>query len=337
MKKYHHLQKIFQQILTILGLSVSISMGHAQGIEGTWRFEKAVEYDQDLRGTEPMSAPPYIYATSSELYISSRCIDGIEKSPYFPGGPFQALLKSGESTAEIGKFLQNEFSFNLPLVSSFYEKENYATDDCNEIADTLIVSEDKAIGISAGSSFFQFSRVKSDPKAYGSQAPLLKGLNLSQLPFDGQAFISLCAFNLSQEGRLTGAEKCSPMFFPAVATANANQPLADLVGKHLYTKGGATPSDVNYDNPVSRGLHPVFLVFPPMKDVVLVRVEDFETSADERDVISGVYLSIKDGKVVDQLNSGCNLDINYVCSDLSNLDNTEKYQLLDTGKFIKVK
>jgi hypothetical protein len=71
-----------------------------------------------------------------------------------------------------------------------------------------------------------------------------------------------------------------------------------------------------------------------MKDVLLVRVDDFEPGSNEnRDTMSGAYLAIKDGKVTDQLNHGCDINSEYFCVGS---DGNKQYQLLDSGKFKKL-
>lgn len=55
----------------------------------------------------------------------------------------------------------------------------------------------------------------------------------------------------------------------------------------------------------------------------------FEPQNGEREVMSGVFLSIKDGKVVDQINTTCIMNENYICM----AGETKQYQLQPTGKF----
>jgi hypothetical protein len=110
--------------------------------------------------------------------------------------------------------------------------------------------------------------------------------------------------------------------------------LTQLVGTHNYQKGGQ-PEAQDYNNPLANGLHPYFLVLPPLKDVILVRVEDYEQGDTAgRDGLTGAWLAIKGGVVTDQLNEGCNMNADYSCVDSSG---KKMYQLLETGKFKKIK
>jgi len=69
-----------------------------------------------------------------------------------------------------------------------------------------------------------------------------------------------------------------------------------------------------------------------MKQVILLRVDDFEVVRnEERDVMSGVYLSVVGGKVIDQI-SDCQFDHGYVCA----LDGRAVAMLRENGKFKKL-
>jgi hypothetical protein len=126
--------------------------------------------------------------------------------------------------------------------------------------------------------------------------------------------------------------KCAPSFFPHVASRDSQDYLSKIIGSHNYFKSGARNGTDDYANPVSKGLHPVFLVFPPLDDVLLVRVDDMDRTQ-MRDAISSVYLAIRNNMVTDQLNVGCDWDANYVCSTS---EHQPKYQLMKNGKFKKL-
>ena len=90
-----------------------------------------------------------------------------------------------------------------------------------------------------------------------------------------------------------------------------------------YTEG--------FSPPFKQKVAATFLVLPPMKQVVLVRVDDFDIRNEERDVMSCVYLSNVDGKVVDQI-EGCQFDRDYVCR----VEAAEVARLTDNGRFERV-
>jgi hypothetical protein len=63
--------------------------------------------------------------------------------------------------------------------------------------------------------------------------------------------------------------------------------------------------------------------------VILVRVDDLaRVRNEERDVMSPAYLSIVDGKIVDQI-SGCSFNRDYVCTD----GDRPVFKLTESGKF----
>jgi hypothetical protein len=157
---------------------------------------------------------------------------------------------------------------------------------------------------------------------------------LTQLPFNSDSYYALCARHILRvKGVPQTTDKCAPVYFPYVARKNDRDELARLVGSHDYFTGRSEYSP-EYANPFKNGLHPTFLVFPPFRSVQLVRVDDIERIInEERDGFPGAFLAIKDGKVTDQWNYGCNLTPDYVCKDD---DGRPQFQLLETGKFKKV-
>ncbi|MFB9245846.1 hypothetical protein IV454_27855 [Massilia antarctica] len=157
---------------------------------------------------------------------------------------------------------------------------------------------------------------------------------ISRLPFDGGKFFEVCLDRIKFVKKVPQAtDKCGPAYYPYVAKKTDPDALVQLIGTHKYIKVGPKFYDA-YDNPFANGLHPLFLVFPPLKDVVLVRVDDFDQmDNEERDRFGGAYLAIKNGKVIDQLTDGCIMNAEYACYDL---DGTKRYQLLETGKFKKM-
>lgn len=308
----------------------------AQSIDGTWVFDQSVNYEEpNAKATQPSAKTLQIL--DGKLSLTPRCMVSLTPTKYYPGGPFQSLLKSGESEQAIQSFLINQFTFKLQDVKSFYQADP-KMNDCNDLASTFLVSNDKLIAIHAGFRFHSYTRNKNStvtesPTSTNNQASAtdaLFGLKPSQLPFNVANYMGLCAAKMQAiKGIPQPTSKCAPLYFPYVASRQSRDALSKLVGSHFYQKGGAENESEDYNNPVANNLHPVFLVFPPKGDVVLVRVDDME-KAEERDPIRGVYISVKGGKVIDQLNEACSFDTSYVCSSG---DRKPKFQLLDTGKF----
>lgn len=151
----------------------------------------------------------------------------------------------------------------------------------------------------------------------------------SRLPLDYNRYYVECVPKIvGSKGKPRTTDKCAPDFHPYVADPKSGDALMNLVGNHDYEKGDQEYAG-GFSPPFRQKTAPTFLVFPPMKQVVLVRVDEFERVRDEeRDVMSGVYLSIAGGKVVDQI-SGCHFNRDYVCLD----EGRVVARLLDSGKF----
>ena len=101
-----------------------------------------------------------------------------------------------------------------------------------------------------------------------------------------------------------------------------------LIGNHDYAKRGQQYTE-GFSPPFAQKIPARFLVFPPFKQVILVRVDDLaRVRNEERDVMSPAYLSIVDGKIVDQI-SGCSFNRDYVCTD----GDRPVFKLTESGKF----
>lgn len=315
--------------LSIFVFAISSIHAYADEFSGTWKFEKVAEYfDENKKIQSPEQTTVQIL--DGRLVVSSRCLVTLEKDKFLYSAVFQGFLKQGIDKAKLDQYLQKKFSFDLFKVKTFYET-NPRMSDCSKPFENLIVSDNRLITAYANSFFYSFTR--SDGEASKAILPnvMLYGHKLSHLPFSTQNFEFLCRPLMTKvKGVPQPTEKCAPIYFPYVATKKNLDPLTKLIGMHNYKRGGASHAE-DYDNPLANNLHPTYLIFPPLKDVLLVRVEDYEPGPNEnRDPMAGVYLAIKDGKVTGQLNEGCDFNEKYFCVDA---DGKQKYQLLENGKF----
>jgi hypothetical protein len=265
---------------------------------------------------------------------------------YYPGGPFQALLKQGETESAISSFLAKQFGLALSTSLSCFAVEN--SPPCNRLGRDILISGDSLIAVRGGAIFFGYTRGKvgvagvapSASAAIHSSAntlpkpspELLESLPMTALPFQLKSYIAQCLANFPMlQGVPRASSSCGATFKPTVAASRRKESLVQLVGRHPYQKGGARNESGDYNDPFSNGLHPVFLVFPPMRDVIVIRVDDIER-AQERDPIRGAYLVVKDGAVTDQLNNACDLDARYRCINSST---GQSFQLTEAGRFEK--
>jgi hypothetical protein len=161
---------------------------------------------------------------------------------------------------------------------------------------------------------------------------LLSNYRLTQLPLNNDRYLSWCRPKLQgPNGHLRTTDRCAPDFYPYVAEPTRHDSLMDIIGNDDYAMHGQQYTE-GFSPPFKQKVAATFLVLPPLKQVVLVRVDDFDiVRNEERDVMSGVYLSIVAGKVVDQI-EGCQFDRDYVCR----VEGAAVARLTDNGKFERV-
>jgi len=302
-------------------------------IDGTWTFEKAVEYHGMLKNVDPPSEYRTIQIANSELALPPRCYVSLKKMKDRLDVPFQTMFKSADlNTNQIGEYLDKEFGFKLTEISY---RTNRHMSDCNKLGQDILVSKDRIIVMDAGTIFLSYKRSDGGTSAASKSNVPLYGHKLSQLPYNQENFMGLCAdyYPKGKNGPLS-TTKCAPVYYPYAVYAKDKDPLSVLIGTHKYLAGGIQSDAVDYDDPLSNGLHPVFMLLPPLGDVLLVRVEDME-GGDKREGIGGVFLSIKNGRVVDQLNASCNWDERYYCGYEG--ERQLRYRLLQSGKFKELK
>jgi hypothetical protein len=321
---------------TLLFCSLLLSLffsnpANSGNISGTWKFEKAKEYF----ATEKEVSPPKhstIQIVNGSLGLPPRCYEKLKKENYYYSDPFQFLLKADVDEKTFARYLEKNFTFDLPK-TKFYYPISCDKSIIGDKFDSIFFSEKKLIVSYAGSLFYSFSRSEGGTSTISSDAELY-GHKLSHLPFNIEIYGTLCMPIIPRiKGVPQSTQKCAPVHYPYVATKNSKNPLAQLIGMHNYEKGGAEVA-FEYAPPFASNLHPTYVVLPPLKDVLLVRVDDLEPGNNEnRDTMYGAYLAVKNGKITDQLNVNCSITTNHLCVD----ENGKKqYQLLETGKFKKL-
>lgn len=158
----------------------------------------------------------------------------------------------------------------------------------------------------------------------------LYGRKLSHLPFNLKSFYDFC---INAEHKLD-VGKCTPVYAPYWAKSTDPDPLAKAIGTHDYNKYLGTYAGHGYENPFAHDLKPFFVILPPLNDVLIAHVSDLEQGEKfGRDGIHPVYITIKNLKVVDQIDAECNISKDYFCI---NDEGKKQYQLLPSGKFKKL-
>jgi uncharacterized protein YdeI (BOF family) len=322
--------KFFKYIALFLSFII-MSGARADGANGTWKYEKSSEYFGLVKDVKP---PKYttIEVTDTKVALQGTCIAKLKSEDFFFSDTFQSLVKEDVSRKQLDSYLQKTYQFSLSATKLVYTITG-STGDCHKPVMEFLVAGDKLLVPIGGSIFHSYVKVTSSAQA---PAPVQGSLafKLSALPFNQQDFVAKCMPKIvDKKGVPHTTDKCGPTYMPYVADAKSADPIVKAIGNHNFQKGGARFAQ-EFATPFDHGLHPTFLVFPPLKDVYLVRVEDFDIGKPEsRDLMSGVYLSIKDGKVIDQANTGCIVNAAYLCADG---DGQKEFQLLDTGKFKKL-
>lgn len=317
---------IFSLVLTLIATTAS-----AQSVNGIWVFNRAF----DIENVSPLPPPvsSTLHINNEQIFFPNNCVINLEQKPYYYHDALQMLLKSGIEEESLNKHISKQFNFSLTNTKVYYRGDAGAGTTCDEFNYKFLVSKETLILVRASAQFYAYHRETSTSNTASTSAAVnsLGSLKATRLPFEPQTYIANCSrFMGRRNGPPQPSKKCAPAFFPYIIGLNSKDPLLKLIGSHNFIKGGASAPSGDYDDPVSQKLHPVVVFLPPFKGVVLVRVDDLEGGDEQRDVMAGAYLAIKNGKVTDQLNEGCSFDENFVCSSKST---PTRYKLLENGKF----
>lgn len=298
---------------------------YADSIDGLWQHTADYEYFGDNSLIKPM-AYPKIQIVGGNLALSATCVAKMKVEQYMPSLVFQSIIRQKVKVLEIQKYFKDKLSVPIENIDVVYKVEKT---DCAKTFDRILVVGNQMIVVHQGSTFYKFKRVDAKiPVASASKMRLRQ--NLTPLPFNLPNYTNLCEPLIERKrGVPQSSTKCAPNFYPYASVKGDGDRISLLVGKHLYSSFGKDATS-DYDDPHSKGLTPVYIVLPPMNDVVLVRVDDLEPAGEKRDAFSGAYLSIKGDHVIDQLNEGCSMDVNYVCVDR---EGKKISRVLPSGKF----
>lgn len=293
-------------------------------LEGSWKFERSADYfgriALDL-------APKFetITLRDDEITLSETCNARISSVEYHFPEVFQPFAKQDVSEDQVDHFLLMNFSLSLSKAKYVYKlvsKPEY----CENSMKKFFAVDDKILFV-AGATFYSFA--KAPVNVNQQETTPTSEYKFSRLPFDYDRYYTVCQPKImNSKGKPQTSDKCAPDYFPYVADPKNNDPIMKLIGNHDYVKGGSEYGG-GFSPPFKQKTAATFLVFPPMKKVTLVRVDDFEVVRNEmRDKMTGVYLSIVDGKVVDQI-QGCHFNRDYACID----DTRMVAKLKENGKF----
>jgi len=294
----------------------------------TWQLQKSVDY----YGRAPTYSELSFDAISIEgdlVRLGKGCAVRFNPEDYYFSDVFQPLTKEGVTEQQLNRFLMKNLGISLQGVKKVHALGPAPENCARPVMEFFVIGE--RIIVPVGVTFFSFakpSKVRGSEGAHAAPS-IVQNYKLSKLPMDFDRYLSHCRPKIvGRKGRPTTTDKCAPDFYPYVADSKSNDPLMRLVGNHDYEKNGLESAS-GFSPPFEQNVPATFLVFPPRKNIVLVRVDDFEVVRnEERDVMTGVYLSIVDGRVVDQI-WGCHIDSAYNCV----IEGKVQAKILPNGKF----
>lgn len=303
--------------------------------EGTWKFERSIDY---LGRTPVNQAPrfPTLVIHGNEVRLSDTCVAKFAPEEYLFSDVFQPLTKQGVTEKQVDAFLVKNLNLSLSKtkeVSSLADTPG----NCSRPMMEFFMVGDRLL-VPVGVTFYTYVKAQAEAApapasapaaASGPVAAMVAGYRLSKLPMSFERYNSFCLPKiLNAKGKPQTTDKCAPDYFPYVADPKSADAIMKLIGNHDYVKGGQEYAQ-GFSPPFKQKVPATFMVFAPMKQVILVRVDDFELVRNEaREIMSGVYLSIVDGKVVDQI-QGCDMNRDYVCME----EGTPVAKLTESGKF----
>jgi hypothetical protein len=299
--------------------------------EGTWKFERSMDYF----GRTPLNqAPkfPALTVSTKEIRLSVTCVAQFSAERYAFPSVFQPLSKQGVTAKQLDSFLVKNFGLALGKVQAVYSLDSSPGNCADPVMEFFYV--DDRILIADGVTFYSYRKAGAPAVApTGLQvAGPYAAYKVTPLPMNYDRYYESCRPKILGGKRLPKTtDKCAPDYFPYVADPKSNDALMKLIGNHDYEKDGSEYA-AGFSPPFEQKTAATFLVFPPMKQVTLVRVDDFEVVRNEqRDIMSGVYLSIVGGKVIDQI-WGCQFNSAYVCTaagrPVAKLTESGKFQAL---------
>lgn len=314
----------FSVLMTVLCVNAE-NVACAQTIDGTWIKQSDSKILQNYRSHGLFSAE-YFQILNNKLALSPECVVTLRPKKYKRDSIFQGNAGQKKEEDKVAKNLKNRFSFVLANVEVAYE---LAKSNCATGIRELLVHGNDMLAVASNDNFYYFRRENLLSKSTLASEELLR--RVSPLPFYIENFINLCYPMIPRvQGAAQYSEKCAPIFYPYVASKDSDE-LARLIGRHHYIRDDPK-YHYDFNDPVANGLHPIFLIFPRFKDIIIVRVFDSDVNIEDRDIYGGAYLAIKNGMVVDQIDEGCNLKPDYTCVDR---EGKKLFRLMESGRFYR--
>lgn len=310
----------------LIGAAYFGGCANAVTLDGAWKFERSADY----YGRTPVNQAPAfstLLIHDSEVRLAEGCVVKFAKEQYLFPDVFQPLSKGGVSEKQLDAFLLKKLNLSLSKAKEVYSLADASASCARPMMEFFLIGH--RIVVPGGGTFYIF--VKSAADSPSEAMPSL--YRLSRFPMDQDRYYAACIPKmLDAKGQPHTTDKCAPEFFPYVADPKSSDTLMKLIGNHDYAKMGQQYTE-GFSPPFAQKIPATFLVFPSFKQVIVVRVDDLaRVRNEERDVMSPAYLSVVDGKIVDQI-SGCSFNRDYVCTD----GDRPIFKLTETGKFQPIK
>jgi len=317
----------------LCGVGFFCSPAEAASPNGTWKFDRSADY----YGRAPLglvSKFDTIVIKDGEARFSSDCAVRFNAEDYIFSDVFQPFSRNDVTEKQVNTFLNKRLGISLAGVESVYSLVNAPATCARPVMEFFVIGD--RLLIPSGATFYSYVMQGAGgvetPAAASAKPDIISNYKLTRLPLNYDRYYSWCRPKISgPNGHPRTTEKCAPEFYPYVADPKKTDRLMQIIGNHDYAMNGQEYTE-GFSPPFRQKVAATFLVLPPMKQIALVRVDDFDiVRNEERDVMSGVYLSILNGKVVDQI-KGCQFDQHYVCL----AEGTPVARLIDNGKFERI-
>lgn len=296
----------------------------AKAPDRPWNLEKTADYF-----SRPNSVPRFtsLIVRPKEIALSDACVAQFSADEYLFPEVFQPLSKQGVTEKQLDSFLAQNFGVGLAKTKTVYSLTSSPANCAGPVMEFFQVGE--RILIPVGATFHSYVKAGAAKLPAPAVSSIAAGYKVTPLPMDYDRYANTCRPKVvGRRGWPQTTEACAPDYFPYVADPKRGDALMNIIGNHDYENAGQEYAG-GFSPPFGQKTAATFLVFPPFKQVTLVRVDDFEVVRnEERDVMSGVYLSIVGGKVVDQI-SGCHFNRDYVCLE----EGRPVARLTEAGKF----
>lgn len=280
----------------------------AATVEGAWEYEHAFNY---YYPDNKIEAPKFlkIEFKNNEVRFNRDCIAALTKQDYFFSSIFQSLAKQGEKEKQLNSFLMKYFKLNMSEVKTIWQLAG-TPEHCGDPIKEFFVVGEKILAFE-GLTFYMYHKAGMQSGSVSSDT--FQGYKLSQLPMNHDDYYSTCNKHiLNSERRPQTTEKCAPRYYPYVADPKKNDEIMNVIGNHDFAKAGANYADTF--SPAFRWkTRATFLLFKSLNGVLLARVDDFDLIRnEERDRMSFAYITIVNGKIVDQI-QGCDVNDRNEC------------------------